>query len=41
MSSIDAGTWVLMAVTTVPFLALEVAFFVQFGRWLRNRDRGR
>ncbi len=35
---LSGDTWLIIAATSVPFLALEVWFFFRFGAWQRRRD---
>jgi hypothetical protein len=35
---LPTSTWLLIGATFVPFVVLELVFFVRFGRWLRARD---
>lgn len=34
---LSGQTWLILAATSLPFLALEVWFFVRFGRWMKAR----
>lgn len=40
MDALSGETLLVIAVTTVPFLLLELVFFVRFGQWIRHRSHG-